>query len=113
MLSLLVLASDKVAGGLLATDDIGVVSLLLFWGMIEIGAGMIAVCLPALRPLLGERYLESMKKSIRFTLSLRSLLDDGINRIKGRQLASEPSLNEISREYIHHAKMEEGDMLAK
>lgn len=70
------LANARVAG-LLATDDIGVVSLLLFWGMLELGVGMIAICLPTIRPLFGAWSPESILRSIRSALSLRSIHSGG------------------------------------
>ena len=83
-----VLANAKVAG-LLATDAIGVVSLLLFWGMVELGVGIIAICLPTLRPLFRGFSPESILRSIRSALSLRSLHSsgsggDGARRSPGR-----------------------------
>jgi hypothetical protein len=67
-----VLASSTVAG-LPSTDDIGVVSLLLFWGMVELGVGMIAICLPILRPLFAGWSVEKIVQSVRSAISLRSL----------------------------------------
>lgn len=88
----LVLANARVAG-LLATDDIGVVSLLLFWGMVELGVGIIAICLPTLRPMFRGWSPESILRSIRSALSLRSLPSggsgSGARRSPGRSSAKE------------------------
>lgn len=100
-----VLANARVAG-LLATDDIGVVSLLLFWGMIELGVGMIAICLPTLRPLFRGWSPESIIRSIRSALSLRSLHSGGSGPRKsagrsakdGQQIGSESSIIGIRME---------------
>ena len=54
----------------------GVVSILLFWGMMEIGVAMIAICLPTLRPILQNRSLESVVRSVRSAISLRSMGSD-------------------------------------
>ena len=77
--------------GLLATDDIGVVSLLLFWGMVELGVGIIAICLPTLRPLFRGFSPESILRSIRSALSLRSIHSgsSGARRSPGRSAAKE------------------------
>ena len=51
----------------------GVVSILLFWAMMEMGVAMIAVCLPTLRPLFRNWSLESIIRSVRSVVSLRSM----------------------------------------
>ena len=51
----------------------GVVSILLFWAMMEMGVAMIAVCLPTLRPLFRNLSLESIIRSVRSAVSLRSM----------------------------------------
>lgn len=45
----------------------------MFWGMVELGVGMIAICLPALRPLFHGWSAESIIRSIRSAISLRSV----------------------------------------
>ena len=78
------LATSTVAG-LPATDDIGVVSLLLFWGMAELGVGMVAICLPTLRPLLVSWSIEKVIQSVRSVISLHSLASSSSQRgSKGR-----------------------------
>ena len=108
--NLSVLANARVAG-LLATDDIGVVSLLLFWGMVELGVGMIAICLPTLRPLFRGWSPESIIRSIRSALSLRSIHSGGSSaRSTGRpakdvqQVGSESSIVGINMETITNGK---------
>ena len=44
----------------------------MFWGMLEMGVAMVAICLPALRPLLKGTSLESIMRSFRSILSLGS-----------------------------------------
>ena len=51
---------------------LGIVSILMFWGYLEIGVGIVAACVPTLRPLLEDWSLESVIRSIRSTISLRS-----------------------------------------
>lgn len=51
---------------------LGIVSILLFWGMMEMGVGMIAICLPTLRPFFRSWSLESIVRSFR-SISLRSI----------------------------------------
>ena len=110
-LTLSVLANARVAG-LLATDDIGVVSLLLFWGMLELGVGMIAICLPTLRPLFRDWSPESIMRSIRSALSLHSIHSGGGSpgRSTGRsakevqQLGSESSIVGINMENITNGR---------
>lgn len=105
------LANARVAG-LLATDDIGVVSLLLFWGMLELGVGMIAICLPTLRPLFRDWSPESLIRSIRSALSLHSTRSAGSSpgRSTGRsakeaqQLGSESSIAGINMEDITNSR---------
>ena len=48
----------------------GIVSLLIFWSMLELGVAMIAICLPTLRPVFRAVSLESMLRSIRSLVSL-------------------------------------------
>lgn len=45
----------------------------MFWGMLEMGVAMIAVCLPTLRPLFHGWSPESIMRSFRSALSLRSV----------------------------------------
>ena len=59
--------------GLPDTDDLGIVSLLLFWGMVELGVGMIAICLPTFRPIFKGWSPESIVRSVRSIISLRSV----------------------------------------
>lgn len=40
--------------GELDTDFMGIVSLLLFWAMLELGVAMVAICLPTFGPLLKD-----------------------------------------------------------
>ena len=51
---------------------LGVVSILLFWAMMEMGVAMIAVCLPTLQRLFRNWSLESIIRSVRSAVSLRS-----------------------------------------
>ncbi len=110
-LTLSVLANARVAG-LLATDDIGVVSLLLFWGMVELGVGMIAICLPTLRPLFRGWSPESLIRSIRSALSMRSAHSGGSSAKKStgrsareaQRLGSESSIVGIQMENIVDGK---------
>lgn len=59
--------------GVTILDDMAVVSLLLFWPMIEMGVALVVACLPALRPLFRGKSPESAIQSVRSKLSLRSL----------------------------------------
>ena len=45
----------------------------MFWGMLEIGIAMVAACLPVLRPLFHGWSPESIIRSFRSQISLRSL----------------------------------------
>lgn len=54
----------------------GVVSIMLFWTMIEVGVAVIAACLPTLRPLFDGRTPESIVHSLRSVWSLRSLRNE-------------------------------------
>ncbi|KAG8527122.1 uncharacterized protein KY384_008551 [Bacidia gigantensis] len=59
--------------GVTTLDDMAVVSLILFWPMLEMGVAIVAICLPTLRPLLHSVSLESMVRSVRSKLSIDSL----------------------------------------
>lgn len=52
---------------------IGIVSILMFWGMTEVGVGIVAVNLPTLRPLIRDISLKSVVNSVRSALSLNSM----------------------------------------
>jgi len=67
------LLTNPTVGGVPSDDDIGVVSLLMFWSMLELGIAMIASCLPILRPLFNNFSPESVINSVRSALSLHSL----------------------------------------
>ena len=80
--------------------------------MVELGVGMIAICLPTLRPLFHGWSPESIISSIRSALSLRSLHSGGsrARRSAGRsakdeqQLGSESSIVGIRMENITSGK---------
>lgn len=56
-----VLSVPSIAG-VATTDFIGIVSLMIFWGQLELGVGMVAVCLPVMRPILkGESVLSALR----------------------------------------------------
>ena len=82
---------NATVAGLPATDDIGVVSLWLFCGMIELGVGMIAICLPLLRPLFAGWSAESIIRSLRSRLSLRSVTSSHSGKHGADRLDSDPS----------------------
>ncbi|KAL9106899.1 MAG: hypothetical protein Q9227_008147 [Pyrenula ochraceoflavens] len=71
------LLANSTVAGLPDTDDLGVVSVLLFWGMVELGVGMTAICLPTLRPLFAGWSVESVVRSVRSAISLSSLSSGG------------------------------------
>lgn len=56
---------------------IGIVSLLMFWSMLEMGVGMIAVCLPTLRALFLDWSPKSNIHTFRSSLPLRSFTSKG------------------------------------
>lgn len=66
------LFSHAEVGGVPSDDDVGIVSILMFWGMLEVGIAMIAACLPVLRPLFQGWSPESIIRSFRSQISLRS-----------------------------------------
>jgi hypothetical protein len=45
----------------------------LYWSTIEAGLGLFATCLPSLQPLLRRRSLDSIVRSVRSIISLRSV----------------------------------------
>ena len=51
----------------------GVVTILMFWGMVEVGVALIAACLPTFRPFLRFISIQSIISSVRSALSLRRL----------------------------------------
>lgn len=56
-----VLSVPSIAG-VATTDFIGIVSLMIFWGQLELGVGMVAVCLPVMRPMLkGESVMSALR----------------------------------------------------
>lgn len=62
---------SKIAGSLLTW--LGIVSILMFWGMLEIGIAMVAACLPVLRPMFQGWSPESIIRSFRSQISVRSI----------------------------------------
>ena len=70
-MTLVCLIFAKAAGSLLIRS--GIVSILMFWGMLEVGIAMVAACLPVLRPLFQGWSPESIIKSFRSQISLRSI----------------------------------------
>ena len=80
--------------------------------MVELGVGMVAICLPTLRPLFRSWSPESIIRSIRSALSLRSIHSDGSSprRSTGRsageaqKLGSESSIVGINMTNIANGK---------
>lgn len=66
-----VLQLVQIAGILLTRT--GIVSILMFWGMLEVGIALVAACLPVLRPLFQGWSPESIIRSLRSQISLRSV----------------------------------------
>ncbi|CAK3814333.1 Hypothetical predicted protein [Lecanosticta acicola] len=64
------LLTEAKLAGLPSSDFMGIVSLMVFWGMLELGVGMIAICLPTLRPLLKGANVQYMMYSLRSLISL-------------------------------------------
>ena len=64
------LFSTAEVAGESTTDFNGIVSLMIFWGMLELGVAMIAVCLPTMRPMFKGMGVESMLRSLRSFMSL-------------------------------------------
>ncbi|PWY87082.1 hypothetical protein BO94DRAFT_575212 [Aspergillus sclerotioniger CBS 115572] len=44
--TMILVFSHTTVGGVSSNDDIGIVSILMFWGMLEIGVAIVAICLP-------------------------------------------------------------------
>lgn len=59
----------------------------MLWGYVEAGVGIIAACLPTLRPLLNSRMPESIVNSVRSKLSLNSIRSN--NNSKGSRILEE------------------------
>lgn len=55
----------------------GIVNVMLFWGTLEANVGMVACCLPTLRPLFSSISIESIVNSARSVRSLRSWSSGG------------------------------------
>lgn len=54
-------------------EVLGIVSIIMLWGMLEIGVATMASCLPTLRPLFQGWSLKSIIASIRSTIYLRPM----------------------------------------
>lgn len=66
------LFSQSDVAGVSTSDSIGIISILMFWGMLEMGVAMVAVCLPTLRPLFHGWSPERILHSFLSVLSLSS-----------------------------------------
>ena len=81
--------------------------------MVELGVGMVAICLPTLRPLFRGWSPESIIRSVRSALSLRSIHSGGSSprRSTGRsageaqQLGSESSIVGINMANVANVKI--------
>lgn len=71
MTTLVCFIPSKAAGSLLTRS--GIVSILMFWGMLEIGIAMVAACLPVLRPLFQGCSPDSIIKSFCSQMSVKSI----------------------------------------
>lgn len=63
----------------------------MFWGMLEIGIAMVAACLPVLRPLFQGWSPESIIRSFRSQISLRS---NGSGNKASHQAKGDPKISE-------------------
>lgn len=60
----------------------------MFWGMMEMGVAMIAICLPTLRPLFRSWSLESIVRSVRSAISLGSLGSGHKSSLAAKEIAT-------------------------
>ena len=65
-------AVGSIAGGEKHAFDLELVPKILLWGLIEVDLAVVAACLPTYAPLLHDRALESVVRSARSIISLRS-----------------------------------------
>ncbi|KAI0157122.1 hypothetical protein GGR52DRAFT_190861 [Hypoxylon sp. FL1284] len=70
---LVIFSEDSLETTVGARDVRGVGTNVLVWGYVEVGVGVVAACLPTLKPIFDNRSLDSIVASVRSKVSLRSL----------------------------------------
>ena len=68
----------------------------MFWGFLETGVAIVAACLPLLRPLLKSWSLESVIRSIRSVISLRTMSSRGRSSSSSRRRTTQRSESEVA-----------------
>ena len=68
----------------------------MFWGFLETGVAIVAACLPLLRPLFKSWSLESVIRSIRSVISLRSMSSRGRSSSSSRRRRTQRSESEVA-----------------
>ena len=67
----------------------------MFWGFLEIGVAIVAACLPLLRPLFKSWSLESVIRSIRSVISLRTMSSRGRSSSNSRRRTTQRTESEV------------------
>ena len=75
--------SHPVLFGLATTDELGLLSLGMFWSLIETGVAVPVACLPTLRPMFHGLSPRSVINSIRSMISLSSIHSDQKKKHQG------------------------------
>ncbi len=68
----------------------------MFWGFLETGVAIVAACLPLLRPLFNRWSLESVIRSIRSAISLRSTSSRGRSSSNSKRRTTQRSESEVA-----------------
>ena len=71
------------------------------WGLVEGGAGVIAACLPTLKPYFHSRMLESIVNSVRSVLSIGSTHSDARKGSDTDGLAISPESYELANRKLY------------
>lgn len=68
----------------------------MFWGYLETGVAIVAACLPLLRPLFKSWSLESVIRSVRSAISLRTMSSRGRSSSNSRRRTTQRSESEVA-----------------
>ncbi|RAH84227.1 hypothetical protein BO86DRAFT_397091 [Aspergillus japonicus CBS 114.51] len=89
--------STQTVGGVSSSDDIGIVSILMFWGMLETGVAIVAICLPSLYRLVRDVSPRARLQSLLVFRRLQESKDDDSSFLDGAEF--QPGQSSLPRRF--------------
>ncbi|RAH68273.1 uncharacterized protein BO66DRAFT_440202 [Aspergillus aculeatinus CBS 121060] len=91
-IQILAVLSTQTVGGVSSTDDIGIVSILMFGGMLETGVAIVAICLPILYRIVRDVSPGAQLHNLVTFRQLRTSKDDDSSSLEGAKPGNESTV---------------------